>query len=332
MRAVVLVGGFGTRLRPLTEDIPKPLLPVGQRPIIEHVVRSLAAGGVTEVVLALGFRPDAFRDAYPSGICAGVPLHYAVEPEPLDTGGAIAFAARSAGIDETFVVVNGDVLTDLDVLRLVELHREWGGEATLHLTPVDDPSSFGVVATDEDGRVQRFVEKPAREDAPSRMINAGTYVVEPAMVERVPVGARVSVERVVFPAVAAEGRLFAWCTDDYWIDTGRPELYRQANLDAVSGRRRAVHEVAVARDAQVDGDVESSVLGAGAVVEAGAEVRGSVLLAGCRVGEGATVTDSILGPLSRVGAGAILDDVVLGRAAVVEAGEQLTNARRPIPT
>ena len=331
MRAVVLVGGFGTRLRPLTEDIPKPLLPVGQRPIIEHVVRSLAAGGVTDVVLALGFRPDAFRDAYPSGTCAGVPLHYAVEPEPLDTGGAIAFAARSAGIDETFVVVNGDILTDLDVLRLVELHEQWGGEATLHLTQVDDPSSFGVVATDEDGRVQRFVEKPSREDAPSRMINAGTYVVEPSMVERVPVGARVSVERVVFPAVAAEGGLFAWCTEDYWIDTGRPELYRQANLDAVSGRRRTVHEAAVAPDAQVDGDVESSVLGAAVVVEAGAEVRGSVLLAGCRVGEGTTVTDSILGPLSRVGAGAVLDEVVLGRAAVVEAGEQLANARRPIP-
>jgi mannose-1-phosphate guanylyltransferase len=330
MRAVVLVGGFGTRLRPLTEDIPKPLLPVGQRPIIEHVVRSLAVGGVTEVVLALGFRPDAFRDAYPDGTCAGVPLRYAVEPEPLDTGGAIAFAARAAGIDETFVVVNGDVLTDLDVLALVERHRQWGGEATLHLTPVDDPSSFGVVATDEDGRVQRFVEKPSRESAPSRMINAGTYVVEPAMLERVPVDARVSVERVVFPAVAAEGRLFAWCTEDYWIDTGRPELYRQANLDAVNGGR-AVHETALAADARVDGDVDSSVLGARVVVQAGAQVRGSVLLAGCEVGEGATVTDSILGPGSRVGAGAVLDDVVLGRGAVVDAGERLSNARRPIP-
>ena len=131
--------------------------------------------------------------------------------------------------------------------------------------------------------------------------------------------------------MAAEGRLFAWCTDDYWIDTGRPELYRQANLDAVDGRRRAVHETAVAPDARVDGDVGSSVLGAGVVVEAGADVRGSVLLAGCRVGDGATVTDSILGPGSQVGAGAVLDDVVLGRGAVVEAGERLANARRPVP-
>ena len=331
MRAVVLVGGFGTRLRPLTEAIPKPLLPVGQRPIIEHVVRSLAAGGVTEVVLALGFRPDAFRDAYPDGTCAGVPLHYAVEPEPLDTGGAIAFAARAAGIDQTFVVVNGDVLTDLDVRRLVELHRGWGAEATLHLTPVEDPSSFGVVATDDSGRVLRFVEKPPRESAPSNMINAGTYVFEPSMIDRVPVDARVSVERVVFPAVAAEGRLFAWCTDDYWIDTGRPELYRQANLDAVGGRRRLVDEPSMAPDARAEGEVDRSVLGAGVVVEAGAAVRGSVLLAGCRVGEGAVVTDSVLGPGSRVGAGAVLDDVVLGQAAVVEAGERLANARRPVP-
>jgi mannose-1-phosphate guanylyltransferase len=331
MRAVVLVGGFGTRLRPLTEDIPKPLLPVGQRPIIEHVVHTLAAGGVTEVVLAVGFRPDAFREAYPEGTCAGVPLRYAVEPEPLDTGGAIAFAARSAGIDETFVVVNGDILTDLDIRHLVAQHREWRGEATLHLTPVDDPSSFGVVATDDNGRVLRFVEKPPRGSAPSRMINAGTYVFEPSMVERVPVDARVSVERVVFPAVAEDGGLFARCTDDYWIDTGRPELYRQANLDAVNGTRRAVHEPAVANDALVDGEVEHSVLGSAVVVESGAVVRDSVVLAGARIGGGATVVASILGPGSHVGPGAVLEDVVLGRGAVVDARERLSSARRPVP-
>ncbi len=242
MRAVVLVGGFGTRLRPLTEDIPKPLLPVGQRPIIEHVVRSLAAGGVTEVVLALGFRPDAFSAAYPDGTCDGVPLRYAVEPEPLDTGGAISFAAREAGIDDTFFVVNGDVLTDLDVRALLAFHREQGAQATIHLTPVEDPSSFGVAALDGEGRVLRFVEKPPRDAAPSNMINAGTYVFEPSMIDRVPVGGKVSIERVVFPAVAAESRLYALCTDDYWIDTGRPEYYRQANLDAVSGLRRTVLE------------------------------------------------------------------------------------------
>jgi mannose-1-phosphate guanylyltransferase len=206
MRAVVLVGGFGTRLRPLTEAIPKPLLPVGQRPIIEHVVRTLATGDIDDVVLALGFRPNAFTDAYPDGRCAGIPLHYAVEPEPLDTAGAIAFAARAAGIDETFVVVNGDVLSDLDVSHLVRFHGECGAEATIHLTPVPDPSAFGVVEPDEDGRVIRFVEKPPPGTAPTNLISAGTYVFEPSMIDRVPLGARVSVERVVFPDVVSTSR------------------------------------------------------------------------------------------------------------------------------
>jgi mannose-1-phosphate guanylyltransferase len=331
MRAVVLVGGFGTRLRPLTEDVPKPLLPVGQRPIIEHVVRSLAAGGVTEVVLALGFRPDTFSAAYPDGTCDGVPLRYAVEPEPLDTGGAISFAAREAGIDDTFFVVNGDVLTDLDVRALLAFHREQGAEATIHLTPVEDPSSFGVAALDGEGRVLRFVEKPPRDAAPSNMINAGTYVFEPSMIDRVPVGGKVSIERVVFPAVAAESRLFALCTDDYWIDTGRPEFYRQANLDAVSGCRRTVLEPGRGEGAKVDGSVDGSVLGARVEVAAGADVRASVLLSGARVGRGAVVVNSVLGRDADVGAGAVLDDVVLGSGAIVEAGEHLSNARRPIP-
>jgi mannose-1-phosphate guanylyltransferase len=331
MRAVVLVGGFGTRLRPLTEAIPKPLLPVGQRPMIEHVVATLAASGVAEVVLALGFRPDAFAAEYPDGNCAGVPLRYAVEPEPLDTAGAIAFAAREAGIDETFVVVNGDVLTDLDVSGLIAFHHARGAEATIHLTPVDDPSAYGVVEAGDDGRVLRFVEKPAPGTAPSNLISAGTYVFEPSMVARVPLGARRSVEREVFPEVVAEGRLYALSTDDYWIDTGRPDLYRQANLDAVSGRRRRVREARVGPGSEVDGDVTDSVLGAGVKVAAGATVTDSVLLPGVEVGAGASVVASVLGPGARVERRAVLDHVVLGIDVVVEAGENLSHARRPVP-
>jgi mannose-1-phosphate guanylyltransferase len=331
MRAVVLVGGFGTRLRPLTEAIPKPLLPVGQRPIIEHVVTRLRDGGVDDVVLALGFRPDAFRDAYPDGTCAGVPLHYAVESEPLDTAGAIAFAARQAGVDDTFVVVNGDVLTDLDVSELIRFHRGRGAEATIHLTPVEDPSAFGVVEPDEHGRVVRFVEKPPPGTAPTNLISAGTYVFEPSMVERVPLGARVSVERVVFPAVVAEGGLYALSTDDYWIDTGRPDLYLRANLDAVNGRRPALSESPVGDGASIAGTVVDSVVGAGARIGAGACVTGSVVLPRVDVGETAIVTGSILGPDARVGAGASLVDVVLGAGAVVDAGEHLSQTRRPVP-
>ena len=170
MHAVVLVGGFGTRLRPLTYSIPKPLLPVGHVPLVERAIETLVAGGVTEVTLALGFKPEPFMERFPDSTCAGAQLHYAVEPEPLDTAGAIAFAARHSGINETFVVANGDVLTDLNVADLVTFHRERGAQATIHLIPVDDPSQYGVVETDGEGRVTRFVEKPQPGDTASRMI------------------------------------------------------------------------------------------------------------------------------------------------------------------
>jgi mannose-1-phosphate guanylyltransferase len=218
VRAVVLVGGFGTRLRPLTNETPKPLLPVGHRPIIEHVVAGLARGGVDEVILALGFKPDAFRAAYPDDHCQGVSLVYAVEPEPLDTAGAIRFAAAYAGIDDTFVVMNGDVLTDLDVASLVAFHRDHGAEGTIHLIPVEDPSAFGVVPADAQGRVQAFVEKPRREAAPCNDVNAGTYVLEPSVLDRIPVGRRVSIERETFPAMVADRGLYALATGDYWIE------------------------------------------------------------------------------------------------------------------
>jgi mannose-1-phosphate guanylyltransferase len=174
MQAVVLVGGFGTRLQPLTFTRPKQMLPIMHRPLIEHVVGRLVRYGITDVTLALGYKPDAFTQAYPSSECAGARLTYAVEPEPLDTAGAIRFAARHAGVDDTFVVLNGDVLTDLDVGQLVELHRAAGAEATIHLHPVEDPSRFGVVPTDEDGRVVEFVEKPAPGSAPRPARTPGT--------------------------------------------------------------------------------------------------------------------------------------------------------------
>ena len=240
MKAVVLVGGFGTRLRPLTLSTPKPMLPVGHVPMVENLVRMLAKADITEVVLGLGFRPEPFIRAFPDGECAGIALHYAVEPEPLDTAGAIKFAAESAGIDDTFVVANGDVLTDLNVTSLIDFHRRTHARATLHLTPVDDPSAYGVVVVDGDGKVQRFVEKPAPGTEPSRMINAGTYVFEPDVLDVIPSGRKVSVERETFPILVERGSLFAMATDDYWIDTGRPETYLKANLDVIDGRRTSM--------------------------------------------------------------------------------------------
>ena len=186
MKAVVLVGGEGTRLRPLTFTTPKQMLPVAGRPMIERVLAHLAAHGVDEAVLSLGYRPDAFMRAYPEGTAAGVKLVYAVEEQPLDTAGAIRFAAYEAGLVETFVVVNGDVLTELDVSALVQQHHETAAQATIALTPVEDPSAFGVVPTDETGRVTAFIEKPAPGEAPTNLINAGTYVFEPTVLDRIP--------------------------------------------------------------------------------------------------------------------------------------------------
>jgi len=297
MLAVVLVGGFGTRLRPLTNDVPKPMLPVVHRPMIVRLVERLAEGGVTDVVLALGFKPEPFVAAFPDGRYGDVRVRYAVEPEPLDTAGAIAFAARSVNVDQTFVVANGDVLTDLHLGRLVDDHRRRGAAATIHLTPVDDPSAFGVVESDAEGIVRRFVEKPGPGETDSNLINAGTYVFEPEVLDLIGAGQRVSVERDTFPRLVAEARLAAVATDDYWLDAGRPELYLRANLDLISGtRRRDAGEPAIADGAVVHhtAHIVDSVIAEGVVVEAGSSVRGSLLLPGARVGGNASVVDSII--------------------------------------
>jgi mannose-1-phosphate guanylyltransferase len=332
MRAVVLVGGFGTRLRPLTTRTPKPMLPVGHRPMIEVVVDQLARGGVTDVVLALGFAPEPFRQGFPDGFCAGLPLTYAVEPEPLDTAGAVRFAARFAEIDETFLVVNGDILTDVDVSTLVDFHRRHGAEATLHLTSVPDPSQFGVVVVDPaTGLVDRFVEKPAPGTAPSNLINAGLYVFEPSVLDRIPDGRKVSVERETFPAMVADRRLYAMPTDDYWLDTGRPHLYIQANLDAVAGMRKyqRCNPVGDGADVAADAVIDGSLIGAGSIVGAGARLERSVLLPGAVVEAGATLVDSVVA--GRVGGSARLEGCVIGSDGIVGAGVSLVDARVPAP-
>jgi mannose-1-phosphate guanylyltransferase len=324
MRAVVLVGGFGTRLRPLTYSRPKQMLPVGHRTMLEVVVAALGRQGVDEAVLSLGYQPDAFVSAFPSGRIGPVRLTYAVEPEPLDTAGAIRFAARAAGIDETFVVVNGDVLSDVDVAGLVAFHRDRGVDATIHLTRVEDPSAFGVVVTDAAGRVERFVEKPPRGEAPSNEINAGVYVLEPSVLDRIEPDVPVSIERVTFPALAADGRLFALASDGYWLDAGKPGAYLAANLDAVAGRGPAAPADPLGPGAVADGaTVEGSVIGADALVAPGATVRGSLLLPGAVVEADAVVERSILGALARVGAGAHVQGLVVADGVTIPTGARL---------
>ena len=322
MRAVVLVGGFGTRLRPLTLTTPKQMLPIAHQPMIEHVLEHLAGHGIDDAVLSMGYRPDAFANAYPEGRCAGVKLHYAIEPEPLDTAGAIRFAALDAGIDERFVVVNGDVLTDLDLGKLVRFHEEHGGEGTIALHQVEDPSAFGVVPTDDDGRVLEFVEKPDRHEAPTDLINAGTYVLEPSVLDRIADGRKVSIEREVFPAMVADGVLFAMSGDTYWIDTGTPAKYLASQLDLLDGLRGApVDGIHPSAEVGPRASIRRSILGAGVRVDEGATVRDSVLLPGSIVGPGATVERSVLGRGARVGEGARVDTLaVLGDRSVVGPG------------
>ncbi|MFQ5556462.1 MAG: sugar phosphate nucleotidyltransferase [Acidimicrobiales bacterium] len=329
MKAVVLVGGFGTRLRPLTLLTPKQMLPVIDRPMIEHVIAGLAGHGIDTAVLALGYREDAFRAAYPDGRCAGVDLVYAVEPEPLDTAGAVRFAARAAGLDSTFVVVNGDVITDLDVTALVDRHRASGAEATIGLTPVDDPSRYGVVPTDAEGRVLGFVEKPPPGEAPTNWINAGAYVMEPTLPDRVADGTRVSLEREIFPDIVTEGGLWAVRSDSYWVDAGTPATYLKVQLDLLDGKRGdPVPGVAESAIIHPEATVERSVVMAGARIEAGAEVRDAAVQTGAVVGPGAHVEASIIGPRARVGRGAVvLDETVVGEGVVVADGAHLHEAR-----
>jgi mannose-1-phosphate guanylyltransferase len=327
---VALVGGLGTRLRPLTLDTPKQMLPVVDRPMLEWLVGHLANHGVDEVVLSLGYRSDAFTAAYPGGACAGVRLTTATEPTPLDTAGAIRFAATAAGIDERFLVLNADVITDIDISALVAFHDHRGAEGTISLHRVDDPSRYGVLPTDDDGRVTAFVEKPPPGEAPTDLINAGIYVLEPSVLDRIADGRKVSIERETFPAMVADGTLYA--LDDggaYWLDTGTPQTFLQAQFDMLDQNPSLA---AVDGSAQVasDAHVVRSVVGRDAHIASGADVVDSVVMAGATVGRGARVRCSIVGPGAVVGARACIDEYsVVGGGVHVAENERVVAARVP---
>lgn len=314
MQAIILVGGKGTRLRPLTYETPKQMLPLVGVPMIETVLESLAAHGVTDAVLSLGYLPDRFTEAYPSNVIAGVNVTYAVELEPLDTAGAIRFAANFAGVEETFLVVNGDIVTDLDVTRLLNFHRERGAEVTIALHPVDDPSCFGVVPTAPDGRVLAFVEKPPLEEAPTNLINAGFYVFEPRALSFIPTDRPVSIERETFPALAKAGTLFALADEEYWLDTGTPQLYLQANVDVLKGRNSR-HTFT--------GVVDGSWRHATATVDASATIINSVIDKDCVVGADVVLEDAVLLPGAVVQCGCIIRTSIIGPEAVIGTNSEL---------
>jgi len=326
LKSIILVGGKGTRLRPLTYETPKQMLPLVGVPMIQWVFEMLAEHGVTDAVLSLGYLPDRFTDAYPSNVIAGVRVTYAVEPEPLDTAGAIRFAAKYAQFDETFLVINGDVLTDLDITRLVAFHHQSGAAATIALHPVEDPSRFGVVPTTSDGQVIAFVEKPSREDAPTNLINAGTYVFEPSVLDLIAPTGRVSVERDTFPALASAGTLYAMADDAYWLDTGTPQAYIRANVDILNGRKLEGHPRGVvdgswcSPKATIDptATLINSVVDDGCVVGAHVIIENSVLLPGAIIQSGCEIRSSIIGPEAVIGSHS-----KLGATCVVGAKEHV---------
>jgi len=306
----MLVGGIGTRLRPLTFTIPKQMLPVVDVPMLERKIAHLVDHGIDDIVLSMGYRPDAFREAYPDNRCSGARLQYVVESEPLGTAGAIAFAARHAGITGTFLAFNGDVLTDLRIHDLLAMHNGSGAEGTVSLTPVADPSRFGVVPTDDQGRVQAFIEKPSPGEAPTNLINAGSYVLEPSFLDRVTPHVQVSIEREIFPQMVEESTLYAGAFDDYWLDIGTPESYLQANLDLLDAEFDG--QSFIAGTAQVGmADCRRSVIGRECTVSDSATVIDSVLLPGASVDDGAVVERSVVGEHSRVGSKASLRNLTV---------------------
>ena len=317
MQAIVLVGGEGTRLRPLTESVPKPALTLVDRPFLAYVIEWLAGHGVEEVVLACGFLPDVLREALGDGELAGVRIRYVVEPDPLGTAGAIRFAADRLGdtLEDRFLALNGDVLTDLDLTALLRAHEERDARATIALHAVPDSAAYGLVDTDEAGEVLEFLEKTG-EQAPGE-VNAGMYVLERSVLDLIPPGESTSIEREVFPRLVGNG-LRALRLDSYWMDIGTPERYLQASWDILERRVQTRVEptapgVLVAADAEVAagaGVGPRVVLGPGCRVAAGAEVRESVLLDGCVVGEEARVSGSVLAPGVEVAPGTILDGAI----------------------
>lgn len=319
MKALLLAGGFGTRLRPLTYTRPKHLLPVGNRSHIEHVFDLLRRHEVDEAILLTSYLAEAFGDIVEK--TEGLAVEVTHESKPLGTAGALKNATELVG-DGTFLAFNGDVLTDVDLGGVIRFHRERGAEATILLTPVEDPSAYGVVPTELDGRVLGFIEKPPAAEAPTNLINAGVYVFEASILARIPVGEVWSAERQLFPQLVEEAAaLYATSTDAYWMDIGTPEKYLEANLDLLSGRfhPESPPELTDAGSlidpqAQVDdrAQVSSSCLGPGAIVDADAMIAESVLLPGARAGSGAQITRSILGEGAVVPEGVVADRVTLG--------------------
>jgi NDP-sugar pyrophosphorylase family protein len=329
MKAVVLVGGEGTRLRPLTETIPKPLLPLVDRPILDHVLDHLLVHGVRDVIMSSPYLEDTFHPFIQAR--GGEPaITWITEREALGTGGAIVSALDHLG-DQPFFALNGDIITDLDLTAMLASHRERGAVATIALHHVEDPRAFGLVATDPRGRITEFREKPP--DPVPGDINAGTYVLDPSALRAWPAGKYLWIEGEVFPALIEDGAsVYGFDSGAYWLDLGTPDQYLQAHFDLLDGKLRGISYdnpwVGSGASLDLTSRVGRSVaIGEGVRVGANAEVDEAVLLAGSVVGDGARVVASIVGPRAVVGSGATLVDSVLGEHVQVPPGAMLEGVR-----
>lgn len=336
--AIVLVGGQGTRLRPLTLSAPKPMLPTAGVPFLTHLLSRIKAAGIEHVILGTSYQAEVFSGHFGDGSALGLEIEYVVEDVPLGTGGAIG-NVRHLLRHDTAMIFNGDILSGVHLEGMLEHHRAANADVTLHLTKVDDPRAFGCVPTDEEGMVTAFLEKDP--NPVTDQINAGTYIFRRSVIDSIPTGRPVSVERETFPELLAGGsRVAAYVDTTYWRDLGKPSDFVAGSADLVrgiaptaalegrSGESLVLPGANVADDAVL---TRGTTVGAGCSVGAGAVVDGSVLFDGVQVGAGATVRDSIVGRDSVIGAGTVLEGVVLGDRVSLGANIELISGARVWP-
>lgn len=321
MQALILAGGKGTRLRPLTVYTPKPIVPILNRPFLLYQIDILKRAGIDKIVLSLGYQPNKIEDLLGDGREHGVELTYLTEPDPMGTGGAFRYAEDK--IDRTTIILNGDILTDIDISAAVAYHRERKAEATIALVRVNDPSAYGLVETDDELNVRGFLEKPNRDEIEKsgvNTINAGIYVLEPSILELIPKGHKCSFEYDVFPSVLTEKRKFsAFIIDSYWRDLGTPKSYLEAHMDFFDGkikdlRRERTSDQEIATAANID---SISVIGEGCVIKPGARIIRSSIGPGVHIEEKAVIEDSVVWGYSRIGSSASVNGAVIGKSCYI---------------
>ena len=335
MKAVILVGGPGTRLQPLTDNLPKSMVPVLTVPVMEHTLAYLRNFGIEDVILTLNYLPDAIKDVLGDGSRCGVRLTYCMEDEPLGTAGAIKNTAEFLD-GNTLVVLNGDIFTDLDISAMLEFHRKNAAKATISLNYVEDPSAFGVVEMDERQRVKAFIEKPPREEASSNWINAGTNILEPEVLDYVPEKQHYMFERGLYPDLLAKGEpVFGYKHRGYWLDMGTPGKYYTLNMDMLEGRYRSPATSALSgsgehRHPEAVVEPTAHVFGT-VIIDRAAYIGNKVTINGpsvigshCRLEEGSTVDASILWENATAGPGAHIDRCILSREVKVDANAHVS--------